>query len=79
MTPPKVGATTGASTVATPTTAMTRPIRLGPAASAIIICPIGPIMPPPTPWTTRNTTRTVIEWARPHSAEPAVKSTRAAM
>ena len=51
---------------------ITRPIRLGPAASAIISCPIGRSIPPPAPWTTRKTTSSVVDSAWPQSAEPAV-------
>ena len=54
---------------------ITRPMRLGPAASAIISWPIGRIMPPPMPCSTRNRISAVVEVARPHSAEPAVNRT----
>ena len=54
---------------------ITRPIRLGPAASAIISCPIGRIIPPPIPCSTRNRISSVVEVAKPHSADPAVNST----
>ena len=50
-------------------------MRFGPATSAMIICETGMIIPPPAPCSTRNTTSEVSEPARPHSAEPAVKST----
>ena len=70
--PPIVGPRIGASIAGTATTLITRPIRLGPAASAIISWPIGRIMPPPTPCSTRNTISSVLEVASPHSAEPAV-------
>ena len=53
--PPIVGPRIGASIAGTATMLMTRPMRLGPAASAIISWPIGRIMPPPTPWSTRKT------------------------
>ena len=51
---------------------ITRPIRSGPAASAIISWPIGRIIPPPTPWSTRNAISSFVVVARPQSAEPAV-------
>ena len=35
-------------------TLITRPIRRGPATSAMIIWAIGRIIPPPTPWRTRK-------------------------
>ena len=54
---------------------MTLPIRLGPAAPAIVIMPNGISMPPPTPWITRKITSSVVEEERPHSADPAVNST----
>ena len=75
MKPPIVGPRIGASIAGTATMLITRPIRFGPAASAIISCPIGRIIPPPTPWITRKTTSSPVELARPHSAEPAVNST----
>ena len=73
--PPIVGPRIGASIAGTATMLMTRPMRLGPATSAIISWPIGRIMPPPTPWMTRKTISCVVELASPHSTDPAVKST----
>ena len=75
MSPPIVGPRIGASIAGTATMLITRPIRFGPAASAIISCPTGRIMPPPTPWSTRNRISSVVEVASPQSAEPAVNST----
>ena len=75
ITPPSVGPRTGASIAGTATMLITRPIRDGPAASAIISWPIGRIMPPPSPWSTRNTISSSIEVAKPHSAEPRTNST----
>ncbi len=75
ISPPTVGPRIGASIAGTATRLITRPIRLGPAASAIIICPIGRIMPPPTPCSTRNRISSGADEAIPHSAEPAVNST----
>ena len=40
------GRATGASSIGTPTTLITRPMRCGPAAWASVIIPIGMIMPP---------------------------------
>ena len=74
MAPPIVGPRIGASIVGTPVIAVTRPMFLGPAAVAIISCPTGMIMPPPTPCSTRNTISSVVEVARPQSAEPSVNS-----
>ena len=51
---------------------ITRPIRFGPAASAIISWPIGRIMPPPTPCRTRNAISSLVDVASPQRAEPAV-------
>jgi hypothetical protein len=59
----------------TATMLITRPIRLGPAAAAIIIWPTGKIMPPPTPWMTRKITSWLMSLETPQSIEPAVKST----
>ena len=70
-----VGPRIGASMAGTATMLMTRPIRLGPATSAIMSWPIGRIMPPPTPWITRKTMSSVVEVASPHSTDPTVKST----
>jgi hypothetical protein len=56
-------------------TLITRPIRFGPAASAMISCATGRIMPPPMPWSTRKKMSSVDEVARPHRAEPAVNRT----
>ena len=39
--------------------------------------PTGAIMPPPAPWRTRKRTSSVMFWARPHRAEPSVKTTMA--
>ena len=48
------GPRTGASSIGTPTTLITRPMRSGPAAWASVIIPIGMIMPPAMPWRTRK-------------------------
>ena len=49
MSPPMAGPKIGASMAGTATTLMTRPMRSGPAASAIMSWPMGRIMPPPRP------------------------------
>ncbi len=56
----------------TATMLITRPIRFGPAARAIISWPIGRIIPPPIPCRTRKRISWVEEVATPHSADPAV-------
>ena len=76
MRPPSAGPRIGASIAGTATTLITRPIRRGPAAAAIIIWPTGRISPPPTPWTTRNTISMVAELATPQSTDPSVNSTK---
>ena len=75
ISPPIVGPRIGASIIGIATTLITRPIRLGPAAPAIIIIPRGMIMPPPTPWRPRKITSSAVVVARPHSIEPAVNRT----
>jgi len=41
----------------------------------MISWPTGRIIPPPIPWSTRNSTSVVVELAAAQSAEPAVKRT----
>ena len=60
-----------------PITAITRPIRSGPAARVRIVMPSGISMPPPRPWSTRNVTSIGSDVARAHRAEPSAKSTMA--
>ena len=72
--PPATGPMTGASTTAIPTVLITRPIRLGPAARASMICPAGTSMPPATPCSTRNAMSSSIEAAAAHSTEASVKA-----
>ena len=69
------GPNTGASTIGTPMMLRTRPTRSGPAARARMIMPVGISIPPPRPWSTRNTMSESIDQAKPHSNEPSVKST----
>jgi hypothetical protein len=73
--PPTTGPRIGAIIAGIETIPITLPICWGPATCAIIIIATGMIIPPPAPWSTRNTTNEVSEPARPHSAEPAVNST----
>ena len=49
ITPPIVGPRIGASITGTAAMLITRPIRFGPAASAIISWPMGISIPPPIP------------------------------
>ena len=70
ISPPITGPRIGPSSVGTPITLITRPIRCGPAAWARIACPIGMIMPPPKPCRTRKTISDVVLHASPHSVEP---------
>ena len=72
MKPPSAGPRIGASIAGTATTLITRPMRRGPAAAAIIIWPTGRIRPPPTPWMTRNTINSVAELATPQRTDPTV-------
>ena len=65
----------GASIAGIDTTPITRPMRRGPATCAMISCATGMIIPPPTPWSTRNSTSELIELESPQAAEPAVNST----
>ena len=74
--PPSSGPSVGASIIGTATRPITRPIRFGPAASAMIICASGMIMPPPRPCSTRNTINSSTDVARPQSSEPIVNRIR---
>src|SRR5262249_60808223 len=67
-----MGPSTGASMAGTPTAAITRARRFGPAAWARIVCISGRIRPPPMPCTTRKRIRLPADQARPQSIEPAV-------
>jgi hypothetical protein len=69
------GPRTGPSSIGTPSTLITRPIRWGPAAVAMIDWPIGMIIPPPTPCRTRKTMRLWMDHDAPESADPARKRT----
>lgn len=56
---------------------MARPIRCGPAARAIIDCPAGMSIPPPSPWMIRNAISAPIDQAAAHRAEPRTKQVTA--
>ena len=70
MAPPSTGPRIGPRSVGTPITAMTLFILSGPAVRAMMVCPTGMIIPPPSPCSTRKTMRAVAVGAMPHSAEP---------
>ncbi len=75
MTPPITGPKIGASIIGIETTAITRPIRCGPAIWAMMIITTGMSMPPPTPWRMRKRMSSGSVDESPHAAEPSVKST----
>nr|WP_255523311.1 hypothetical protein [Blastococcus sp. TML/M2B] len=68
----------GPSSIGMPSTAMSRPIRSGPAARVMIVMPSGISMPPPRPCRTRKAISISIEVATAHSTEPAVNRNSAA-
>ena len=73
-TPPRTGPSTGPSSIGTPTTLITRPMRCGPAAWARVIIPIGMIIPPAIPCRTRKAMSDSALQAKPHSALVATKA-----
>ncbi len=77
--PPRIGPAIGPSSIGTPSTAITRPTRSGPAARVMMVMPTGISMPPPRPWITRNVMSSPMPPAVLHSAEPATNSTSAVM
>ena len=77
--PPTTGPSAGASSIGTPTSAITRPIRSGPAACARIVIPTGITIPPPRPCRTRNAISEPADHASPHSSDPTAKAATAAM
>ena len=77
--PPRMGPKIGPSSIGTPSTAITRPIRCGPAARVMIVMPSGISMPPPRPWSTRKRVSISTVVAAAHSSEPAVKRVTASM
>ena len=77
--PPSAGPIAGASSIGTPTSAITRPIRSGPAARARIVIPTGITSPPPRPCRTRKAISEPALQASPHSSEPTRKALTANM
>ncbi len=77
--PPRIGPLIGPSNIGTPRTAMTRPIRSGPAARVMIVIPSGMSMPPPRPCNTRNAMSVVMSQAKLHSTDPSTNNTSAVM
>ena len=75
ITPPSTGPSAGPSSIGTPITLITLPIRCGPAAWAMRIIPAGMIIPPPKPWSTRKAMSEPADQAAPHSRDPATNST----
>ena len=70
--PPRIGPKIGPSSIGTPSTAITRPIRSGPAARVRIVMPSGISMPPPSPCSTRKNVSISRVVAVAHSTDPAV-------
>ena len=77
--PPRMGPAMGPMSIGTPNTAITRPIRSGPAARVMIVMPSGISMPPPRPCNTRKAMSEVMSQAKLHSTEPRTNSTSAVM
>ena len=73
--PPRIGPPIGPSSIGTPSTDITRPIRSGPAARVIMVRPSGISMPPPSPCKTRKMINGPMSQATLHSTEPATNST----
>ena len=72
--PPRMGPPIGASSMGMLRIDIRRPSRRGPASRVKIMNPRGSSMPPPMPWTTRNTMSCKIFDASAHSSEPSVKA-----
>ena len=77
--PPRIGPKIGPSSIGTPSTAITRPIRSGPAARVMIVMPSGISMPPPRPCSTRKAVSISMLSAAAQSTEPPANSTTASM
>ena len=73
--PPRIGPRSGAISIGTPSTPMTRPMRWGPALRVVIVITAGMIIPPPTPCSTRKTISEAALHASPERTEPIVNST----
>ena len=74
-----MGPRIGATIVGIEVTLMTRPIRFGPAAVAIISIPTGISRPPPTPCSTRKSVSAATEVESPQATDPAVNAISATM
>ncbi len=74
MNPPMTGPRTGPSSIGIPTTLITRPTRLGPAACVSRMIPTGMISPPPKPCSRRKPISMPVDWASPHRTEPPTNS-----
>ncbi len=70
--PPRIGPTSGATSIGTPRMPITRPIRCGPAFLVMIVITDGMIMPPPTPCRTRKAISESALQAAAQSAEPSM-------
>src|SRR5690349_21978570 len=77
--PPRIGPKIGPSSMGTPSTAITRPIRCGPAAWVMIVMPSGISMPPPSPCSTRKLISEPMLQARPQAIEPSRNRDSASM
>ena len=77
--PPRIGPPIGPSSIGTPSTDITRPIRSGPAVWVRIVIPAGISMPPPNPCSTRKMISVSMFQAAPASIDPARNSTTAIM
>ena len=77
--PPRIGPPMGPSSMGTPSTAMSRPIRAGPAARVMMVIANGMSMPPPRPCRTRYAMSWLTESAVAHNTDPNTNNTSAAM
>ena len=77
--PPRIGPAIGPSSIGTPSTAITRPIRCGPAARVMIVMPSGMSMPPPRPCSTRKLISEPMLQAMAQAMEPSRNRTSASM
>ena len=68
--PPRIGPPIGPSSIGTPSTAITRPTRSGPAARVMMVMPSGISMPPPRPCSTRKAISGPMSQAKLHRTEP---------
>jgi hypothetical protein len=77
--PPRIGPRMGPSSIGTPRTAISRPIRCGPAARVMIVMPSGISIPPPRPWRTRKPISMLMVVAVAHRTDPSVNRKMAVM